>query len=74
MNLDKKMGKVDWGMMSHPNMTPIAEIIFLASGKIVWTCMLKCFYDRSFESKTEEKKKNTENPAFQTEFVYVSCI
>lgn len=22
----------------------------------------------------KKKKKNTENPAFQTEFVYVSCI
>lgn len=60
-------------MMTHPNLTRIAEIIFLASGKIVWTCVLKCFNDKSFESKIEEKK-DTENPAFQTEFVYVSCI
>lgn len=58
----QKLGKVDWGMMSHPNMTPIAEITFLASGKIVWTCMLKCFYDKSFESKIEEKKKEHRKP------------
>lgn len=58
--------------MTHPNLTWIAEIIFLASGKMVWTL---CFNEKSFESKIEkEKKKNTENPAFQTEFVYVSCI
>lgn len=43
--------------MTHPNLTWIAEIIFLASGKIVWTCMLKCFNEKSFESKIEKKEK-----------------
>lgn len=67
-------------MMSHPNLTWIAEIIFLAI--IVWTwknCLdlyAKMFFMIKVLSrkKIEKKKKNTENPAFQTEFVYVSCI
>lgn len=53
----QKLGKVYRGMMTHPDLTRIAEIIFLASGKIVWTCMLKCFNGKTFESKIQRKKR-----------------